>query len=78
MKTEEQILNVLSTQAFADWFTEDRRGNFDRWIQGDPDAPTKEEILEDIRRFFQIDNFNPYMLTEPFPTEKIKSARSKP
>lgn len=52
---EEQILNVLGTQRFADWFTEDRRGNFDRYIQSDPDTPTRLQILEDIHKLFDTD-----------------------
>jgi hypothetical protein len=56
MKTiEEQILDTLRRQEFADWFTEDRGGRFDLWISSFKEAPSKEEILQDIARLFHTD-----------------------
>jgi hypothetical protein len=53
MKTAEEILNTLSSQSFFEWYCED--GAFDAYIRGIENAPTKEEILEQIRIKFNCE-----------------------
>lgn len=48
----ERIFNRLSSQSFADWYSDS--GDFGKWIVGEVDAPTKEEILTQIQRTFLI------------------------
>lgn len=47
---EEEIYNLLMRQSFDDWY----KGDFNSYIMGEKDAPSKEEIIEDIRDFFQL------------------------
>jgi hypothetical protein len=49
-KLVERILNRLSSQKFAKWYSDG--GNFDRWICGDLTAPTHEQIVSDIETLF--------------------------
>jgi hypothetical protein len=42
----ERILKMVERQKFADWYAES--GDFEKWIAGDPDAPTREQILQSI------------------------------
>jgi len=44
--TAEQILEMLMTQTFADFF----KGDLDSFITGEEDAMTKEEIIKEIRK----------------------------
>ena len=51
---ELQILNLLSSQKFADWYN---NGKFDAYIAGSemPDErPTQAMILADIKKMFLI------------------------
>lgn len=45
-------LRTLSTQRFADWYSDD--GDFGKFIQGDEDAPSKEQILKAIAEMFAM------------------------
>ena len=45
----EQLLRIFSGQDFYDWYAEED-GPFSRYIQGDLDAPSRDEILADINR----------------------------
>ncbi len=52
----EKILNGLEKQKFADWYND---GSFMDYISGtypkeDPKCPTKEKIIEDIKRLFNL------------------------
>lgn len=47
-KTAEDILRVLMSQDFFDF----HEGEFKRFIDGEPDAKTKEEILKEIELVF--------------------------
>jgi hypothetical protein len=52
-----QILRLLETQRFANWYNDG--GRFDYYIRGeypdgDPRQPTQESILEDIKKMFQL------------------------
>ena len=42
------ILHVMETQSFYDWYEKD----FTDYIQGDADGKTQEEILDDLKDFF--------------------------
>jgi hypothetical protein len=44
--TAEQILEMLMTQTFADFY----KGDLDSFITGEEDAMTKEEIIKEIRK----------------------------
>lgn len=48
----EKIYLGISRQPFYDWYCEN--GDFEKHIQGDENAKSKEEILEDIRKLFFI------------------------
>ena len=60
----EVILRTISRQSFADWYgLENEFSNgpqepakFEAYIQCDPDAPSKQEILQDIKRLFRLKN----------------------
>lgn len=54
----EQILETLQRQEFSNWYNEG--GNFADWLTGayehtDPRCPTKEQILDDIKRLFRLE-----------------------
>lgn len=62
---EEKIFDTLTKQAFANWYglhhpdaphTED--GRFERYLTGDTNAPSKKEILADIRTMFRLGKDN--------------------
>lgn len=44
----EQILEILSSKQFSKWY----EGEFAEYKEGEKDAPSKEDILEDIRSTF--------------------------
>jgi hypothetical protein len=44
------IYNRLTTANFAKWYADN--GRFGKHITGDLDAPSKDAILEDIRKMF--------------------------
>ena len=44
------ILKILSRQKFADWYDDD--GEFGKFIMGDKDAKSENEILADIKMMF--------------------------
>lgn len=44
----QKILNLLEKQRFADWYN--KGGRFDDYITGELNAPSKEEILEDLKK----------------------------
>lgn len=46
----QSIFDTLTTQRFYDWYM----GKFDDWISGEENAPTKEEILKDIKQLFHV------------------------
>lgn len=48
----EVILAGVQTQRFFNWHGEG--GRFEQFIQGDEDAPSREEILADIERIFLL------------------------
>lgn len=57
---KEKILFTLSTQRFADWYSDD--GEFGKWITGEVECKTKKEVdearlklLEDIQRLFGLE-----------------------
>lgn len=54
MTDEEQILNVLMSQQFADWYASpgEPSGRFEAFITAEENAPTREEVLADIREMF--------------------------
>ena len=60
----ELVLRAISRQSFADWygleneFTDGPQepARFEAYIQCDPDAPSKKEILQDIKRLFRLKN----------------------
>jgi tRNA uridine 5-carbamoylmethylation protein Kti12 len=43
-----EILRVMETQSFADWYEKD----FTDYIEGDPSGKTQEKILDDLNDFF--------------------------
>ena len=47
-----RILNTLEKQRFSDWYNDG--GDFDRYITCDDPAPTKEQILENIEKMFNL------------------------
>ncbi len=49
--TAEDILNTLEKQRFADWYN---NGRFDSYICGDLPKISKEEILDDVKKMFNI------------------------
>lgn len=51
-KLAEQIYEGLSKQAFFDWYGEG--GKFEEHIQDSSQGPSKEDILQDILKLFQI------------------------
>jgi len=57
MITAKDILEVLSRQTFADFYgavSETDQCPFSKFIMGDEDAPTEEEILEEIKSIFHL------------------------
>ena len=46
--TTEDILHILESAEFDRWYQEE----FNDFMAGDACAPTREEILEDLRGFF--------------------------
>lgn len=48
----ETIYNTLTKQSFYDWYCED--GDFEKYIAGDEDAKSKEQILEDVKTLFKL------------------------
>ena len=48
----EVILEGLERQRFNDWYD---GGDFEDYITGEKGAPSKEKILEDILRLFNLD-----------------------
>ena len=50
----QNIFNTLGSQRFADWYN--GGGNFDKWIMGELDAPTAEQIKKEIEQLFNIKN----------------------
>jgi hypothetical protein len=53
-KIAEQVYDTLTRQRFVDWYN---GGRFDAHINcpGGDGTPTKEDILEDIKRLFQLE-----------------------
>ena len=49
-KMAEIILSTLQRQKFADFYS----GDFDKFISGDSEAKSKQEILEQIVKLFQL------------------------
>ena len=47
----EQILSALSKRDFATWFA---TGDWDSYISADEDAPSREEILNQIKNLFKL------------------------
>jgi hypothetical protein len=47
----EKIYATLNGQRFADWYTS---GRFDDHISGTPDCPDKGDILDDIKKHFNL------------------------
>lgn len=50
---KEKILDVLSSQKFYDWYCDG--GRFDNYIRGEENAPSRDDVLQDIEKFFSID-----------------------
>ena len=48
-QTLKQILRIMETQRFSDWYKDD----FDGYITGDADGKTEEEILDDLKSLFE-------------------------
>jgi len=48
----QKIYNVISKQDFVNWFGDD--GKFEKHIGSLDNAPTKEEIIQDIKKMFSI------------------------
>lgn len=46
----ELVRSTLTSQIFVDWY----QSKFEDWITGQPDAPTTEEISDDIKRLFSL------------------------
>lgn len=56
MKPEEiieRIFQTLQRQKFADFYASG--GAFGRWIEGDINAPSKEEVKQEIAKLFNIE-----------------------
>lgn len=47
----EMILSTLERQKFTDFYN---TGDFDRYIRGEEDAKSRDEILEEIVKLFRI------------------------
>jgi uncharacterized membrane protein len=45
-----KIENGLSRQTFYDWYNDD----YEKFISGDENAKSEEEIIEDIKRLFNL------------------------
>jgi hypothetical protein len=57
MITAKDILKVLTTQTFANFYGEVIEGDqsmMTKFICGDEDAPTEEEILKEIESVFRL------------------------
>jgi hypothetical protein len=52
----EIILDVLTSQRFASWYASpgEPAGRFEAFITCDDNAPTREEILNDIEQMFKV------------------------
>jgi hypothetical protein len=48
----QQIHSTLSSRAFFNWYNS---GNWDRYISGDPEAPSYFEIVDEIKSLFKIE-----------------------
>jgi len=49
--TEQEILDLLSSERFARWYL---GGNFDLYIRGETPEVSKGEILKEIKKIFKI------------------------
>lgn len=47
----QKILDTLHQQKFADWYSQ---GQFDKYITGEDQSVTKEQILEAIIKLFHL------------------------
>ena len=57
-KRAEQILNVLESQRFSDWYSDG--GRFDNYIRvdfpkGHEEHVSKDDVLKDITRYFNVE-----------------------
>lgn len=50
--TVEEILEMLTRQPFADFYADD--GPFGRWLMGDENAPTKEQVIERLEKLLGL------------------------
>ena len=50
--TAEDLYEVIKTQTFEEWHNKRFENHISGW--GNP-SPTKEEILQDIRKMFKVD-----------------------
>ena len=46
----EAVLNMIRLQTFANWY---RRGNFDKWIRGNDNCPTVDQIKYELNEMIQ-------------------------
>ena len=56
MNADQIALNILGTlmsQRFSDWY---QYGNFDNFISGGENPPTRDEILEEIKGMFRLND----------------------
>jgi hypothetical protein len=51
-KVAEKVMAMLERQKFAKWYGPG--GDFDKFIAGDLDAPSKEKLLQDILEMLHL------------------------